>query len=207
MRDKSRLYYAAYAEGQDAESFAGQDDPFAEETAPEALSQNAGDFDEEKHKRGADGKFTSGGGKNENFSEKDIENIIDKAKNNPSEYEKVDLGNVSDRLKKDALESGFDLSGYSHNIDVSGVRCAFLEHGNPKTEENRGQKAITDEDIKKIPQIVQDYDYIEFPGKNSIGRDVIKYQKKLEDGTTFYVEEIRTGRKNLTIQTMYKRKS
>lgn len=189
----------------DAESF--DDDPFidGEPEGSEALSQNAGDF-EEKHKRDKYGKFTSIR-KSDEDSEKDIERIVDKAKNNPSEYEKVDLGDVSDRLKEDALKAGFDLSGYSHNIDVSGVRHAFLEHGNSKTEEKRGQKAITEEDIKKIPQIVEDYDHIEFPGKNAIGRDIIKYQKRYEDGTTFYVEEVRTGRKRLTIQTMYKRKS
>lgn len=193
----------------DAESFEGDSDPFTQEDeptgVPEAFSQNEGDF-EEKHKRDKDGKFTSIR-KSDEDSEKDIERIVDKSKNNPSEYEKVDLGDVSDRLKEDALKAGFDLSGYSHNIDVSGVRHAFLEHGNSKTEEKRGQKAITEEDIKKIPQIVEDYDHIEFPGKNAIGRDIIKYQKRYEDGTTFYVEEVRTGRKRLTIQTMYKRKS
>lgn len=46
----------------DAESFDGDNDPFAdgEPMKMEAFSQNIGDF-EEKHKRDKDGKFTSGG--------------------------------------------------------------------------------------------------------------------------------------------------
>lgn len=69
----------------DAESFSGQDDPFAEETAPETLSQNTGDFDEGKHKRGSDGKFTSGGGSESKAEEKTSEKISQK----PSEKGKI----------------------------------------------------------------------------------------------------------------------
>ena len=210
----------------DAESF--DNDPFigGEPEGSEAFSQNAEDFegnpfdntgetetdfsslnewDESKHSRGKDGKFSKEGCSVD--KEKEIESVIDKALNNPNNYEKVDIGEVSDKLKDEASKAGFDLSGYVHNIDVSGVRHAFLHHGDKKKEEKRGQIAITDDDIKKIPQIVKEYDTVDFGGTNSIGRDIIKYSKKFDDGTTFYVEEIRTGRKRLTIQTMYKNKS
>lgn len=117
------------------------------------------------------------------------------------------MGKASDRLVKEAEKKGFNISDFIHNLDVSGVRHAFLEHGNEKTESKRGQTAISYDDLKKVPEIISDYDNVEFPGKNKIGRDVIKYTKKFSDGTVYYVEEIRNGRRTLTIQTMYKSKS
>ena len=38
------------------------------------------------------------------------------------------------------------------------------------------------------------------------GQDVIIYTKTMDDGITFYVEEIRLGRHELAASTMYKRK-
>ena len=42
--------------------------------------------------------------------------------------------------------------------------------------------------------------------KNKRGQDVIIYTKTMDDGITFYVEEIRLGRHELAASTMYKRK-
>ena len=42
--------------------------------------------------------------------------------------------------------------------------------------------------------------------KNRRGQDVIIYTRTMEDGITFYVEEIRLGRHELAASTMYKRK-
>ena len=148
------------------------------------------------------------GGDDEEVSfEEQLSQIIEKAKNAPNERQIITLGKASDRLVKEAEKKGFNISDFIHNLDVSGVRHAFLEHGNEKTESKRGQTAISYDDLKKVPEIISDYDNVEFPGKNKIGRDVIKYTKKFSDGTVYYVEEIRNGRRTLTIQTMYKSKS
>jgi phage-Barnase-EndoU-ColicinE5/D-RelE like nuclease3 len=42
-----------------------------------------------------------------------------------------------------------------------GVNHAIKKHGNPKTEESRGQVAITEQDFELIPQIVANPDSIE----------------------------------------------
>lgn len=181
-----------------------------EDITPQVMSefQAANEWRKEDHPRGKDGKFGQGGGDDEEVSfEEQLSQIIEKAKNAPNERQIITLGKASDRLVKEAEKKGFNISDFIHNLDVSGVRHAFLEHGNEKTESKRGQTAISYDDLKKVPEIISDYDNVEFPGKNKIGRDVIKYTKKFSDGTVYYVEEIRNGRRTLTIQTMYKSKS
>ncbi len=138
---------------------------------------------------------------------KNLRIIIDKAKNNPNERQKLAIGKVSNDLALKAKEHGFDIFGYIHDLDVSGVRHAYLEHGMEKTEIPRGQIPITDDDFEKIPDVLYSYDEIDFSGKNKTGLDTITYKKHMSDNTIFYVEEIRTGKQTLTINTLYKHKN
>ena len=152
------------------------------------------------------GQFVRKGGVNPNYKE-ELKQVIDKAKNNPTEHQKLVIGTVSKDLEEKAKENGFDIAGYQHDLDVSGTRHAIKEHGQPKTEEPRGQIAITDGDFEKIPEVIYGYDDVSFTGKNKIGRETITYKKSFNDGTIMYVEEIRDKRKTLTINTMYKYKN
>ncbi len=145
-------------------------------------------------------------GINPNYKE-ELKQVIEKAKNNPTEHQKLVIGKVSPELEEKAKENGFDISGYQHDLDVSGTRHAIKEHGQPKTEEPRGQIAITDGDFEKIPEVIYGYDDVSFTGKNKIGRETITYKKAFDDGTIMYVEEIRNKRKTLTINTLYKYKN
>ena len=154
----------------------------------------------------ADNKQILNKGVNPNYKE-ELKQVIDKAKNNPTEHQKLTIGKVSPELEEKAKENGFDISGYQHDLDVSGTRHAIKEHGQPKTEEPRGQIAITDGDFEKIPEVIYGYDDVSFTGKNKIGRETITYKKAFDDGTIMYVEEIRNKRKTLTINTMYKYKN
>lgn len=154
----------------------------------------------------SNGQFVSKDGVNPNYKE-ELKQVIEKAKNNPTEHQKLVIGTVSKDLEEKAKENGFDISGYQHDLDVSGTRHAIKEHGQPKTEEPRGQIAITDGDFEKIPEVIYGYDDVSFTGKNKIGRETITYKKSFNDGTIMYVEEIRDKRKTLTINTMYKYKN
>ena len=154
----------------------------------------------------SNGQFVSKSGVNPNYKE-ELKQVIDKAQNNPTEHQKLVIGKVSPELEEKAKENGFDISGYQHDLDVSGTRHAIKEHGQPKTEEPRGQIAITDGDFEKIPEVIYGYDDVSFTGKNKIGRETITYKKAFDDGTIMYVEEIRDKRKTLTINTMYKYKN
>lgn len=142
-------------------------------------------------------------GKNPNYKT-DLQQVIKKAKENPTLQQKVNIGKVSSKLQKVAKENGIDIAGYSHNLDVSGTRHAIKSHSNEKLEEKRGQIAITDEDFERIPDVIYNYDNVSFGEEDSKGTPLVKYEKTFQDGTTIYVEEIRSRQKTLTIKTMYK---
>lgn len=97
--------------------------------------------------------------------------------------------------------------GFTHVVDVSALRHAIKEHGNPATEIPRGQLPITAEDLARIPEVIRDHDAVVHAGKNKIGRDVIRYEKTLNTETVMVVEEVRAKRNHLAFQTMYKKKA
>ena len=152
------------------------------------------------------GRFCSGNGINLNYKQ-ELKQVIEKAKNSPNERQKLIIGKVSKKLEEVARNNGFDIANYEHDLDVSGTRHAFKEHGQQKTEEPRGQIAINDADFEKIPDVIYNYDEVTFTGKNKIGRETITYKKAFPDGTIMYVEEIRDKKKTLTINTLYKYKN
>jgi len=138
--------------------------------------------------------------------EKEIDEIFEKIISGSNENKKVEIGQIDDRLIQEGKNNNFDLDGYKHNIDIYGVRHTLKNHGNEISEAKRGQVAVTSKDIKKIPDIIYSYDKVEFSGKNKIGRETITFTKKMNDGTTIYIEEIRSGNKELTLNSMRKRK-
>ena len=106
--------------------------------------------------------------------------------------------------KKLKIKTGLELNGYKRIIDKFGINHTLKEHGNEKTEKARGQLPITNEDFELIPQIVKTENVI-YSGLSKTGLDCILYEAIIDD-VYFYVEEVRKGRKELCIKTMYKRK-
>lgn len=138
----------------------------------------------------------------------EIDELIDVVNEGKNRSETRKVGFVSKQLNKLAKENAnIDLTGYVHNIDTSSIKHIQNNHGDPKTEENRGQIAVTAEDLKKIPLFIYDWDYIAFGGKNKRHQDVIIYGKNMPDGSSVYVEEVRTGKKTLTTNTIRKYKT
>lgn len=136
----------------------------------------------------------------------EIRDLLDKIDTQNILQGKAYLTNVSDDLLEQAKNAGYDLSGFTHDIDSSAVRHARKEHGIPKTEESRGQIPVNNSDFEALPRILDNPDTIDFVGKNKLGRDVIKYTKDMPDNITNYFEEIRNGQKTLSGDTLYKHK-
>ena len=116
----------------------------------------------------------------------------------------ADLGKVAPWLSAEAKAAGLDVEGFAHTLDADAVRHIRKQHGDPKVEEKRGQIALTDDDFARIPEILAAPDRIVFGAKTKPGRDIIGYVKRLDDGTTLYLEEARTGRKRLAAVSMRK---
>ena len=117
------------------------------------------------------------------------------------------ISNVTEKQLKDLSDKGLVLDpSYRHSIENTAVAHNQKNHGSMETEEPRGQIAITEDDYARIPQILDSYDDIEVAGENKLGLQTIRYRKVFPDGTSYYLEEVRTRRKSLAFKTMYKLK-
>jgi hypothetical protein len=90
-------------------------------------------------------------------------------------------------------------------VDNFGIIHTFKKHGNRYQEQLRGQIAIEIEDFKHIENIISEYDAMTYGEVNDMGNMLIKYVKAIAGINYFYVVEIRTGRKEIALQTFYKR--
>lgn len=98
-----------------------------------------------------------------------------------------------------------DISGFTRVIDIYGIKHTFKKHGNAITEAKRGQIAINKEDFVLIPQIVWT-ENVHYSGKNKIGKHCLTYEKEIDETIYYYIEEIREGRKELAMNTLYKKR-
>ena len=116
----------------------------------------------------------------------------------------ADIGKVSDSVAaKIASASGLDVSGYMHSIDESAIRHIIKEHGDESIETARGQVAITEDDIARIPEIISSPDEVLPGGKLADRNESIIFKKKIGDSYV-YVQEVRDGRKKLSAKTLWK---
>jgi hypothetical protein len=121
------------------------------------------------------------------------------------ESSSVDIATISDAVADIVeIETGVDIHGFTHVLDSSAVRHMLKNHGDVNSETQRGMVPITDEDILNIPDMLASADYVVTGGKGRRGNDLIGYLKKLDDGTTLYIEEARIGRQKLGAVTMRK---
>lgn len=139
----------------------------------------------------------------EDMSE-DIKDIYSKKE----QFIKLNLSPVSDWLIKKEKEVGIDISGYMHQITTDFMKHTLNNHGDEKSEEQRGNIAITEDDFTNIQSVFEKPDLVVL-GLRRKNEDMIIYTKKLEDGTTVYMEEILSSKKNqaLRSKTMYKSKN
>lgn len=157
-----------------------------------------GTYDDGKHIYREDGTILFQGA---------INTLIAKSKEQGSFKDSVKIGKVPQWLSDEAMKHGLNIQGYEHAIDVSAIKHIKNIHGDEKKERSRGQVAITDNDIQMVPLIVGNPDYIVFGAKNRQNNEAIVYVKKMNDGSVIFVEEMRTKRKTLSANTMWKMKS
>ena len=129
----------------------------------------------------------------ETDAEKKIDEVIQFAKSSDNTRKKENYGTVSKALSDNAKIHGFDIEGFSHSIDNY-----FIKH------ESKRNKNLTDEDFKKIPDVINNADYIIYGSTvKTTGNNAITYVKNDKDSCIF-VEEIRNGKKTLAAQSMSK---
>lgn len=150
---------------------------------------------------------TDGDGQNGfNFFTGTIKELIAATRKKGSSLIKKVLSAASNRLIADLKDKGVDISPeYNHTIDNNAINHALNRHSSDK-EKEQGQIPLTEKDIENVNDVIDNYDEIKTE-KNSRGQDIIIYKKRYTDGTTLYVEEVRTGRKKLAMASMRKQRS
>ncbi|HNC63581.1 MAG TPA: hypothetical protein PK075_02930, partial [Chitinophagales bacterium] len=140
-------------------------------------------------------------------SKEKIEQLLKAHKDTSKGVQREIIGRITSE-QAEVLENdlGINPNGYTHTIEKSMINHTINNHGNERIEAQRGQLAVTEEDFTKIPEVLNNPDKIEYSGKNDKGLDTIKYTKAF-NGTTIIVEEVRTGKKELAFNTMYKHKT
>lgn len=108
---------------------------------------------------------------------------------NPDGVEKqaefMDYSKTSDRLIRD-LKPWVDVSGFSHSLRDNDIRHIRNSHGEGTNE----KYPVTIDDIKRIPDIVENYDDVLFvPNKKKQGI----YYVKRHNGVTYYLEAIKSN--------------
>lgn len=133
-----------------------------------------------------------------------IDDVLEAATQNRNPKANTILAHVSDWLTEKAKAAGLNLSGFTHAIDATAVRHIRNRHFDPKVEESRGQVPLTDNDIRQIPSVLEAPDKLVLGAKNNRGQPVVGYVKRMPDGATLYLEEVRSGRRELSAHTMWK---
>lgn len=106
------------------------------------------------------------------------------------------LRGVSDKVRNVIKKAvGVDVAGYNHTIDSSSIKHALKKHANDAIP-------LRVEDFNLVEDILKNADNVEYSGKNRRGLDTITYKKQYGDRVA-YVEEIRNGRHQLVMNTMY----
>ena len=115
-------------------------------------------------------------------------------------FEITKIGRPEQWLIDAAADIGFDFSGLIHEVTNSFIMHVLKQHGNDKSERARGQIAVTQADIAKIPGIVKTPDYT-IIGIKRDSETLIAYSKKCDNNTVIYYEEVLTGKKSKALRS------
>lgn len=97
-----------------------------------------------------------------------------------------------------------ELSGYSHSLAQDDIQHIKRQHGNAEQEALRGQIAISERDIARIPEIVADYGAIHSGLLSPQGSKRLMFAKSFDDGTIVYLGQISRKKKDIKTVSMWK---
>lgn len=121
--------------------------------------------------------------------------------------ERLYMGTIPDSAAAMIQEvTGMNVKGYSAILPGDSVQHIFNHHGNRRTEESRGQKAVTESDIVLIPQVLSSPDSVSLSGnRDALGRPVLLLSKQIGD-TYVTAQAVTDGRHALTTNSLWIKK-
>lgn len=117
-----------------------------------------------------------------------------------NQFIRTTIGKPEKWLIEAATSIGIEITGFTHEVTNSFKTHVFKQHGNDKSERARGQIAVTQADIEKIPDIVKAPDCAVI-GIKKDSEILIAYSKKYKNNTVVYYEEVLTGKKSKALRS------
>ncbi|GMO60091.1 MAG: hypothetical protein Ta2G_20130 [Termitinemataceae bacterium] len=118
-----------------------------------------------------------------------------------NKFSKANIGKVDEWLVKEAKKAGLNIDGFDHEVTNFFINHAMKKHGNEKTEKQRGQLPLTEDDFEKLPHLVSSPDYAIIGAKKD-NQTIIAYAKEINNGATIYFEEVLDSKKNKSLRSM-----
>ncbi len=134
----------------------------------------------------------------------DAVHFVRNALGNKQNVDKAYLGKVSDTVAQQVMDAaGMDIRGYNAILHSDNVRHIIKHHGNEKAEAARGQRAVTENDIAMIPQILASPDRVYQSTRNdAYGRPALLFEKEM-GGNYVTVQAVTDGTNSITTDTLY----
>lgn len=122
-------------------------------------------------------------------SKEQLQKFVDDARQHKNLSKKMYFGVISNEMAEYIKnETGVDVKGYNVALRADNILKIFNSHGSETFELSRGQRAITDEDILKLPQLLNNIDYAEYAGKyngmQNSNNDFINLKSNKDDTIT-----------------------
>lgn len=115
---------------------------------------------------------------------------------------KIYFGKVSAELAaRVKATTGVEIEGYNCTLGAYEVSKIFAKHGNETKESDRGQRALTENDLLEIPVIISEAEEIKLSGTWN-GKPVIDF-KKINGGKITVSAYVSDKHIDLRVQTMY----
>lgn len=126
-----------------------------------------------------DNAITSTNQADEQDGELGIGAFVAQSIGNPTLKDSLSLGNIPKTIAQKLSDNGYDVAQYLHTLTSGNVRHIVNRHGDEKVEKQRGQLPMTTAEIKKIPDVLANPDYLVLGGKTRRGLDTIIYTKTM----------------------------
>lgn len=119
-------------------------------------------------------------------------------------YKKVYFGTIPDDLAKTVLEeTGVDIAGRNVSLSTYEIRKILKDHGNASKEEDRGQRAVQEEDFLNIVSVIEDPDKAKLSTETHFGAPVILFTKNIDGRVTVVGYDAAKKDNDFIIQTLY----
>lgn len=174
--------------------------------AAREVERYAQEFDPKKHPKDAKGKWAR------KATHQDIRSLVADTvtKHRPATgqkpqwtaYRTVDPAEAK-RLRQ---ATGMDFAGYHHSIDDSAILHMLHEHGPGGVAITADEEPLAPGDFERIPEVVAAPDEVKSAGLTRLGLPAIRYKRRI-NGLIFYVEEVRTGKRQLAAKSLWKIRS